>query len=501
MIEIIAFILSSLIVGKTIFAFRNLLISFYALKKRKNTDFLSLNSNEPKDLLLFIPVLREQNIIRQTLNHFKLYTSKKVNLHVVVVGTYREQQDKEERREELYSVYNDYRRSTTMEQIKTHLSGLFSQESLKILWKKKDQSTFDEFQKLYDSQLSTKDVVEEWIRDYKRKILPNSPKFYYLESTKTQGNRATQLNFGFEHYVNTIQSDIDVVGVYDADSLPELKTFEAVVQAICYEGADACQQPLHFIDIAQRFSDGKKNPILVASAIYQTMWSMIKEYPNNYKYSKHTEKKMSKPYLRNVYLNGHGQFFSKSLLERIGKFPKGVITDGVQIGYRLSMINIPIKTIPYFCSDDMPRSLREIVTQHSRWYAGCMELRSAYNWSKKFTEKPPILQLIDGYHLQGAWAFAPLIVVLTFVSIFFVPSVVIKKILLSIITTALMGYIFIIPKLVLKIMDISLKVRFIDWLALPLAMILKSIGPNLYFLQRAITIIVKKEMKFGKVER
>ncbi|RBP65338.1 glycosyl transferase family 2 [Alkalibaculum bacchi] len=500
MIEIVAVILTSLVIGKTLFALRNIWTSYKALNEVQNTCFTS-NKN-PKELLLLIPVLREQNIIKDTLDYFGKYASKNIRLQVVIVGTHKEQSDKEKHRRRLETVYDLYQNSSHIEEMKKNVRGFFLEETLEKLWENRAGYTLEAFIEEYDKQPSTKKVVEEWIENYRSKTVSSyAPRFYYLESPQKKGDRATQLNYGLKTYLSTINSDIDVIGVYDADSIPDLKAFESVVHAICYTGADACQQPLHFIDTANQYSKERKNPILVASAIYQTMWSVIKEYPNNYKYSRHKAKRVNTYYLRNVYLNGHGQFFSKGILDKIGGFPEGVIADGVQIGYRLSMMNASIKTVPYFCSDDMPKSTSEMVVQHSRWYGGCMELYSAYNWSKGFTEKKPFVQLLDGYHLQGAWAFAPLVVGIGFISICFVPSLELKKGLFSIYLLSLFVYMYILPKLAVKIIGLDVKIRFVDWLSLPVAIILKSIGPNVYIVQKLISIVRKKPIVYSKVER
>lgn len=493
-----AIILTAIILLKTIFACKNLFLSFKGLySMRKSSEQQVYNNEYKKKLLIMIPALREQSIIEKTLSHFSQFQIQNIDIHLAIVGTYKEVLSKRERRKEIESSYKQYKESTTKSIMDQILRGLFCDDLFEMLWNERDNIGLEKFKEIYDNQPSTREVVEEWIKNKKDTPM----KFYYLESPNSTGDRATQLNYGLKYFTNNIEENIDVVGVYDADSLPEKNTFYEVIKEICTNKAAACQQPLHFIDKANDLVLNKKNPILVASALYQTTWSMIKELPNLLMYSKHCEKHPNKFYKRNLYLNGHGEFFSKDLLCKIGGFPEGIITDGVQIGYRLAMINAPIKPISSFCSDDLPISIKEIITQHIRWYGGCMELKSSYDWSKKYAGQAPWRQLLDGYHLQLAWAFAPLVVIITFISILVLPDILVKKILLSSLITSVVVYNFLLPRIAHKIIGINLKVRLIDWLCLPIAILLKSIGPNIYFLKRIVSYLKRTPIKYKKVER
>ena len=46
-------------------------------------------------------------------------------------------------------------------------------------------------------------------------------------------------------------------------------------------------------------------------------------------------------------------------------------------------------------------------------------------------------------------------------------------------------------------MKTNIKVRFIDWLCLPLAIVVKSIGPNIYLINK----IINSKINYEKVER
>ena len=62
-------------------------------------------------------------------------------------------------------------------------------------------------------------------------------------------------------------------------------------------------------------------------------------------------------------------------------------------------------------------------------------------------------------------------------------------------------YAWFIPILTLQMFPETLQIRRIDWLALPLAMGLKSVGPLIYFFQSLLSLFNHKKIKYTKSER
>ena len=211
------------------------------------------------------------------------------------------------------------------------------------------------------------------------------------------------------------------------------------------------------------------------------------------------KKNPDKLYYRNDYLIGHGEFIPYSVYRKY-YFPEQQITDGIQLGYRLSMSGADICPLNSFCSDDVPQSLRQLIGQHKRWFGGCNLLLSSYRWCKKNIGIASMCQVIDGFWSQLSWAYAGIIgvagLILSLICIangnFFLAS-------LELI--GLFIYCYIIPYISHVILPFPLKIRFIDWLCLPLAIFVKGIGPNLYIFQTVLSVFTRKKIKYSKVER
>ena len=385
-------------------------------------------------ILILIPVIREQSVICNTLSHFLSMNVRGMDLYISIAGTTRE---------------------TRQENI-----------------------------------LSTREVVEKWISDQSLED-GNIRDIFFFEADELQGDRATQLNSAVAYFKKKYPAkNLDYIGVYDADSLPSVETLQEVSWIFSQnENIVACQQPVHFIKAANRMAAEGKNPILVANALYQTTWTVIRELPSWIKYAKTGKEEL---FNENVYLIGHGEFLRFETYKTF-KFPEFEITDGIQLGYRLGMSNKKISPLREFCNDDVPQEICQLINQHKRWFGGCMNLYGAYKWSRDHFKTKAVAQLLDGYWSQMCWAWASLIMIIGLLLSIVCENMIGAVVLIGII----MVYSYIIPVIAHFILPDKIKVRMCDWIVLPLAIALKGIGPNWFILEK----LLRDKVIFKKVER
>lgn len=476
----------------------NMVLSISMIKKR-SVSFCPSSFSKKHRVLVLIPVLREQSIITDTLEYFSQLNCSGVELHIVICGTIRESFQKKEKARDIGALYWNFKNTFDASALVAILINYFSEKSAKYLIAKQDEVTLEQFVAFYEGQKSTKELAESWIQSWENRKHAESLFFHYAEAKDLGGDRASQLNYGVDWFCNSLSDDVDLVGVYDADSRPEQDSILEAVQIVCEKKVATCCQLLHFVDFANRLSFSHGSPLMVANALNQTTWSVIREYPSTINYFQFSKDFPDKVYGQNVYLCGHGQFLHKSVYDEFF-FPEDVITDGIQLGYRLSMSNVPISDMQTFCKDEAPTSASQLIIQHSRWFGGCMKLFSAYKWSKERYRTKAILQLVSGFMSQAAWAYAPLLVILGFCGAVFTPDVY-RYILLMLYFVFLFIYCYVIPFCSCKIFGIPLQLRMVDWLCIPAAMILKSLGPQIYFFNKIKSAVYNKKMTFAKVER
>lgn len=423
--------------AKIISCFRNLLVARKFL--RQDAVFCSGPEKEV-EILLLIPVLREHNVIIGTMKHFAAMPRKNIKLHICLAGTMRETAQ--------------------------------------------------------GSAMGTGGIINAWISK-NMDVQDNGLCFYYCEADDHEGDRASQLNYAVRFMSRFCCPHL--IGVYDADSLPESNSLQEAAGR-CLDNPDTVwQQPASFIKAANRLAKSRANPVLVANALYQSVWTMIRELPRWIDH--HASRKMSSARLfwRNDYLIGHGQYLPFSVYKKFA-FPQDEITDGIQLGYRLTCSAYDIAPLHSFCNDDVPQQFSQLVSQHKRWFGGCMRLISAYEWCGKHIGKSSLWPVLDGLYSQLSWtAAAPVTVMALTGSILTMSG---HNLLLPLSIIMLFPvYAWLIPTLALRLFPEPLQIRLIDWLALPLAMGLKCAGPLLYIFQSLSSMFNRKKINYVKVER
>lgn len=336
---------------------------------------------------------------------------------------------------------------------------------------------------------TTLDVVGQWLNSVAGTLQTNVC-FDYCEAKDEGGDRASQLNWAVRRADEIGWTNWSVVGVYDADSLPSRDSLVEAAKAFSsIPGLDACQQPARFVRAANMMARNGENPVLVANALYQDTWTVINELPMWIGYS--GKSVLGRGSCRHLYFIGHGEFLSRAAYEKF-QFPEGEVTDGIQLGYRLGLAGALAAPLPVFCEDDVPHNLRVLVKQHKRWFGGCMNLYSAYKSMGGHRGIRPLLQILDGLWSQARWAWTSW----SFLLLLGV-SAALDLVVFSILCAFGVIYSYVFPILAHLVMKADLQVRVIDWLCLPIAIFVKSIGPNMYFAER----LTAKSVRYEKVER
>lgn len=501
-------LLSIVILIRSIRAFAKV----YIVKKFLSNKFSRISSSENRNLYIIIPVLREQNIIADTLNYYlDMYQKslENISFQMVIVGTIKEKFEKETNKKRLSDILRLCSIGVSKSRLKHEFLGVLTDKTIDHLLSYGTTITYDVISGTYISQSTSGDVVQHWIRQNSSR-LKRLEKFnvIYIECPDENGNRTSQINYAYEYlkgHIRHIEQN-DIIGIYDADSRPEMSIISNVFS--CFTNDIRCgQQPLHYLDAANRLALENRSPIVVANALYQTTWTVIKEIPNFLSYAKHIEHQKNsnsyRQYPNSVYMFGHGEFLTVSLLDSIGGLPAKVSADGMQLGYRLSLINEPIRLFTAFCSDDVPSTVSSLITQHSRWYAGNIEYDVAYNWACQFLGiKLPKQSYIENIFLNINWALRPFVFLAIFaLSHLYIESHEIKLLTDLFLITGLIIYCYLTPYLSIQLMPVPVKVRFLDWLFIPIAVLVKSIGPWKYLFSIASYKLFGFKIELKKVER
>ncbi len=284
---------------------------------------LSVGKNTKKRFIIIIPVLREQRIIRKTVNHFLNTDYPKDKLTLLIVTTERE----------------------------------FAQS-------KQDEVTSETTITVVDR------LKKEANEAYGKEIVQS------IHYPGVQGKMVDQLNYAFDHVLEFFPSDKKnlFVAIYNADSKPNKKTFAVVSEISSQNNGRVFQQSALFFDNWHQIGKSKsffEAKYLQANAVLQSRWTLAHEMPRFFRQSYFLKRWRMRMFLSHCV--GHGLFLRGDLLEETRKMPTGTLTEDLFFGYVLSLLGESIRPIPVIEMAETPSTFLDSLKQKYVWFFGPLD--------------------------------------------------------------------------------------------------------------------------------
>ncbi len=179
------------------------------------------------------------------------------------------------------------------------------------------------------------------------------PENIKIISEKTSNGKPAALNLALP-YING-----ELVGVFDADSLPE----KDVLSKVAYYFQD---QKLKALQGRTTSLNEKNNALTRVIAIEERAWFQALM-------SGREKLQLFVP------LTGSCQFVRASVLEELGGWDENSLTEDVELALRLVEKNHHIQYAPDVCSgQETPNNIGSLINQRVRWYRGYMETAIKY---------------------------------------------------------------------------------------------------------------------------
>lgn len=287
------------------------------------TSLLTIDKNTEKHFIIVIPVLREQKVIRETVNHFLNADYPKDKLTLLVVTT---------EREFVQSSQNETRSETTMvvvDRLKSEVNEKYGQEIIQSI--------------------------------------------HYSDA---QGKMVDQLNYAFDYILEFFSFDRKnlFVAIYNADSKPNKQTFSAISKFSNQSNGRVFQQSALFFDNWHQIENSRgffERKYLQANAVLQSRWTLAHEIPRFFRQSYFLKRWKRRMFLSHCV--GHGLFLRGDLIKEIRKMPTGTVTEDLFFGYVLSLLSEPIQSVPVMEMAETPSAFSEALKQKYVWFFGPLD--------------------------------------------------------------------------------------------------------------------------------
>jgi hypothetical protein len=422
-----------LIVIILIRGFTNLVALFSNLKwlKNRNANKLILPEKLPF-FVICIPMLREQKILKDTLEYFANINYPTDLYKVFIVTTEKETLQKEQRRVNLASLAVDLHDDKDTSFLKNKYLGLISSTAIEELHKNFSgcdfQAIMTRLENIYDDTPTTQELALEFSSDINSRL--KTELIHVVHYPQTEGVMSHQIAYLVDELKRMKTYDDSFLVVYNADSRPNPETLtvvaEQINQYLKINGVvpNVLQQSSLFTLNYDCFTPTFSGYTLKAAAMFQTKWTLVHELSRFRRQSVAVTKRFDNPI--NIFLHtklshcvGHGLFARLSLLYKENKLLMETVNEDLPFGFYQCCKREPILPLPLLENSESPETVKSLFNQKKVWfwpyleYSKCKQL-VLNNGSYKSKFEVSLLTL-EGQVTGLIWFFQSIVFILSII--------------------------------------------------------------------------------------
>lgn len=419
-----------------------------------------INNNKP-NILIVIPCLREQDIIIQTLKYFLELTNNFDNVKILVVTTQKEEYEKENNMNLKGELIKDIKNNIELQKLINKYNKILSTNEIKEMLKYRRSKNIT---KIINDKIQKSKTTNDLIKEF---IIKNhlEERIYHFHYPNNEGIMADQLNYVLNNFRFNNEKNY-YFSVYNADSIPDKKTIEEVLQTI-----NEKQKP----KVIQQYSVPISNwdelsNLMKGFAIYQSNFELRYGLINSYSPNK----------LLYTYVVGHGMYIRVDILKQIGGFETKYWCEDIYMSYVLRNKNISIVPIKKLEIMQSPQYLSILTRQNAVWFKTSFEclkiFKDVFKQNKKINLNS-IGWLIQRIRMNITWLGVPLAFLYTaIISILNKSIIMFVLAIVAYLTMILLEYGSII-KLIEKLTEITFKNKIQILCGTIAAISISNIGP------------------------
>jgi cellulose synthase/poly-beta-1,6-N-acetylglucosamine synthase-like glycosyltransferase len=182
--------------------------------------------------------------------------------------------------------------------------------------------------------------------------------------------RADQMNFVVCDLAAELPASDTYIGVYNADSLPDLDTLRLLALDACREKRMHGQFPPAYQQGVRYFVPRRAGNAITAHATAAFQTTFV--FAHFLRRFQSATPGGAVP----VTFAGHGEFVRLDALMRIGLFPNYAYADGLLLGWEVAFARLGIRVLPCCDHCEVPVGIKTLVRQHTAWFVGLLNLNA-----------------------------------------------------------------------------------------------------------------------------
>jgi hypothetical protein len=333
-------------------------------------------------VFVLLPMHNEQSIVSDTLEHFLALDYPRDRLGIVVVTGDAEHESRRASRARVPSIAARIWQAGVFapDQISGALPLYLGDEVERRLTESRDLTDFsDRLLRLHDDHPTTQALAADWLANH-----PGAP-VLLMHEPSSSSSKASKLNYALCR-LHEEGEDLrsSYLGVFDADSRPDLRTLGAVASALqsATRRPFAIQQlPLAVLEPKFWRPSRLRRILMTVGALTLMRRSLSIELWH------HQSSHRRRLFLQ--YFMGASVFLDPGPLLRSGGFP--AYCDDIPLGYRADLLGLEVSSLPVFNYVTINRNVGEQFAQFRHVCLGvCRGLYDEYRASRRSTSPHPV---------------------------------------------------------------------------------------------------------------
>jgi hypothetical protein len=182
--------------------------------------------------------------------------------------------------------------------------------------------------------------------------------------------RAEQMNFVVRDVAAKLPPADTYIGVYNADSLPDLDTLRLLALDACRERRITGQFPPAYQQAVRYFVPRRAGHAIAAHAVAAFQTTFV--FAHFLRRFRSATPGGAVP----VTFAGHGEFVRLDALIGVGLFPNYAYADGLLLGWEVAFARLAISVLPCCDHCEVPADIKTLVRQHTAWFVGLLNLNA-----------------------------------------------------------------------------------------------------------------------------
>lgn len=361
----------------------------------------SSSSTSNYKINILIPCLREQDIIKNTLNHFsKIINTNTTNIYIIT--TDKEIYEKNASRHLIPSLANDIKSNMPISLLISKYNKLFPSSILEELVKYNKKSLKD-LQIIINDAFDNYPTTFEYISNLD--FVKSNNVFHIINYPYKTGSMAEQLNYAIKIISNNCVTcpERTYFSIYNADSLPDENTFMELDRKIVSNNFPQILQQYSIFD--SNFSE--LSFIMKGFSVYQTSYELKNGIINNIVSSS----------FYSPHVVGHGLTIRLDTLKQFNGFNTNFWCEDIYLTAQINNSNIHI--VPLFALEntESPKYLNMQIKQNAVWFKTAFQHIHILKDIKR-TEKISLygyLWLASEFRATFSWLLMPIFILYSFI--------------------------------------------------------------------------------------